>query len=123
MKRDSKQFLALFMAVAMSVTPVSYAYAEDSAVAGVENTESGQQTVEVTDGEIGAADATGQPAEEVTGQEEETTARAGNGRESEESGRAESRRKCDNRECNRGREERSGRRRKKRREGCRGAEG
>lgn len=50
MKRNSKQFLALFMAVAMSVTPVSYAYAEDSAVAGVENTESGQQTVEVTDG-------------------------------------------------------------------------
>ena len=44
MKRNSKQFLALFMAVAMSVTPVSYAYAEDSAVAGVENTESGQQT-------------------------------------------------------------------------------
>ena len=70
MKRNSKQFLALFMAVAMSVTPVSYAYAEDSAVAGVENTESGQ------------------PAEE------------GNGRESEESGRAESRRKCGNRECN-----------------------
>ena len=33
MKRNSKQFLALFMAVAMSVTPVSYAYAEDSAVA------------------------------------------------------------------------------------------
>ena len=62
------------MAVAMSVTPVSYAYAEDSAVAGVENTESGQQTVEVTDGKIGAADAAGQPAEEVTGQEEETTA-------------------------------------------------
>ena len=77
MKRDSKQFLALFMAVAMSVTPVSYAYAEDSAVAGVENTESGQQTVEVTDGEIGVADATGQPAEEVTGQEEETTAGQG----------------------------------------------
>lgn len=73
MKRNSKQFLALFMAVAMSVTPVSYAYAEDSAVAGVENTESGQQTVEVTDGEIGAANAAGQPAEEVTGQEEETT--------------------------------------------------
>ena len=65
MKRNSKQFLALFMAVAMSVTPVSYAYAEDSAVAGVENTESGQQTVEVTDGEIGAANAAGQPAEEV----------------------------------------------------------
>ena len=59
MKRNSKQFLALFMAVAMSVTPVSYAYAEDSAVAGVENTESGQ------------------PAEEVTGQEEETTAGQG----------------------------------------------
>ena len=39
MKRNSKQFLALFMAVAMSVTPVSYAYAEDSAVAGGENTE------------------------------------------------------------------------------------
>ena len=58
------------MAVAMSVTPVSYAYAEDSAVAGVENTESGQQTVEVTDRKIGAADAAGQPAEEVTGQEE-----------------------------------------------------
>ena len=77
MKRDSKQFLALFMAVAMSVTPVSYAYAEDSAVAGVENTESGQQTVEVTDGKIGAADAAGQPAEEVTGQEEETTAGQG----------------------------------------------
>ena len=57
MKRNSKQFLALFMAVAMSVTPVSYAYAEDSAVAGVENTESGQQTVEVTDGKIGAANA------------------------------------------------------------------
>ena len=74
MKRNSKQFLALFMAVAMSVTPVSYAYAEDSAVAGVENTESGQQTVEVTDGKIGAADAAGQQAEEVTGQEEETTA-------------------------------------------------
>ena len=74
MKRNSKQFLALFMAVAMSVTPVSYAYAEDSAVAGVENTESGQQTVEVTDGKIGAADAAGQPAEEVSGQEEETTA-------------------------------------------------
>ena len=73
MKRNSKQFLALFMAVAMSVTPVSYAYADDSAVAGVENTESGQQTVEVTDGEIGAANAAGQPAEEVTGQEEETT--------------------------------------------------
>lgn len=73
MKRNSKQFFALFMAVAMSVTPVSYAYAEDSAVAGVENTESGQQTVEVTDGEIGAANAAGQPAEEVTGQEEETT--------------------------------------------------
>ena len=36
-----------------------------------------QQTVEVTDGEIGAADATGQPAEEVTGQEEETTAGQG----------------------------------------------
>ena len=50
MKRNSKQFLALFMAIAMSVTPVSYAYAEDSAVAGVDNTESGQQTVEVTDG-------------------------------------------------------------------------
>lgn len=65
------------MAVAMSVTPVSYAYAEDSAVAGVENTESGQQTVEVTDGKIGAADAAGQPAEEVTGQEEETTAGQG----------------------------------------------
>ena len=77
MKRNSKQFLALFMAVAMSVTPVSYAYAEDSAVAGVENTESGQQTVEVTDGEIGAANAAGQPAEEVTGQEEETTAGQG----------------------------------------------
>ena len=77
MKRNSKQFLALFMAVAMSVTPVSYAYAEDSAVAGVENTESGQQTVEVTDGKIGAADAAGQPAEEVTGQEEETTAGQG----------------------------------------------
>ena len=57
MKRNSKHFLALFMAVAMSVTPVSYAYAEDSAVAGVENTESGQQTVEVTDGKIGVADA------------------------------------------------------------------
>ena len=77
MKRNSKQFLALFMAVAMSVTPVSYAYAEDSAVAGVENTESGQQTVEVTDGKIGAADAAGQPTEEVTGQEEETTAGQG----------------------------------------------
>ena len=77
MKRNSKQFLALFMAVAMSVTPVSYAYAEDSAVAGVENTESGQQTVEVTDGKIGAADAAGQPDEEVTGQEEETTAGQG----------------------------------------------
>ena len=77
MKRNSKQFLALFMAVAMSVTPVSYAYAEDSAVAGVENTESGQQTVEVTDGKIGAADAAGQPAEEVTGQEEETPAGQG----------------------------------------------
>ena len=77
MKRNSKQFFALFMAVAMSVTPVSYAYAEDSAVAGVENTESGQQTVEVTDGEIGAANAAGQPAEEVTGQEEETTAGQG----------------------------------------------
>ena len=77
MKRNSKHFLALFMAVAMSVTPVSYAYAEDSAVAGVENTESGQQTVEVTDGKIGAADAAGQPAEEVTGQEEETTAGQG----------------------------------------------
>ena len=77
MKRNSKQFLALFMAVAMSVTPVSYAYAEDSAVAGVENTKSGQQTVEVTDGKIGAADAAGQPAEEVTGQEEETTAGQG----------------------------------------------
>ena len=77
MKRNSKQFLALFMAVAMSVTPVSYAYAEDSAVAGVENTESGQQTVEVTDGKIGAADAAGQPAEEVTGQEEETIAGQG----------------------------------------------
>lgn len=77
MKRNSKQFLALFMAVAMSVTPVSYAYAEDSAVAGVENIESGQQTVEVTDGKIGAADAAGQPAEEVTGQEEETTAGQG----------------------------------------------
>ena len=77
MKRNSKQFLALFMAIAMSVTPVSYAYAEDSAVAGVENTESGQQTVEVTDGKIGAADAAGQPAEEVTGQEEETTAGQG----------------------------------------------
>ena len=77
MKRNSKQFLALFMAVAMSVTPVSYAYAEDSAVAGVENTESGQQTVEVTDGKIGAANAAGQPAEEVTGQEEETTAGQG----------------------------------------------
>lgn len=77
MKRNSKQFLTLFMAVAMSVTPVSYAYAEDSAVAGVENTESGQQTVEVTDGKIGAADAAGQPAEEVTGQEEETTAGQG----------------------------------------------
>ena len=77
MKRNSKQFLALFMAVAMSVTPVSYAYAEDSAVAGVENTESGQQTVEVTDGKIGAADVAGQPAEEVTGQEEETTAGQG----------------------------------------------
>ena len=77
MKRNSKQFLALFMAVAMSVTPVSYAYAEDSAVAGVENTESGQQTVEVTDGEIGAANAAGLPAEEVTGQEEETTAGQG----------------------------------------------
>ena len=77
MKRNSKQFLALFMAVAMSVTPVSYAYAEDSAVAGVENTESGQQTVKVTDGKIGAADAAGQPAEEVTGQEEETTAGQG----------------------------------------------
>lgn len=77
MKRNSKQFLALFMAVAMSVTPVSYAYAEDSAVAGIENTESGQQTVEVTDGKIGAADAAGQPAEEVTEQEEETTAGQG----------------------------------------------
>ena len=77
MKRNSKQFLALFMAIAMSVTPVSYAYAEDSAVAGVENTESGQQTVEVTDGKIGVADAAGQPAEEVTGQEEETTAGQG----------------------------------------------
>lgn len=77
MKRNSKQFLALFMAVAMSVTPVSYAYAEDSAVAGVENTESGQQTVEVTDRKIGAADAAGQLAEEVTGQEEETTAGQG----------------------------------------------
>lgn len=77
MKRNSKQFLALFMAVAMSVTPVSYAYAEDSAVAGVENTESGQQTVEVTDGKIGASDAAGQPAEEATGQEEETTAGQG----------------------------------------------
>ena len=77
MKRNSKQFLALFMAVAMSVTPVSYAYADDSAVAGVENTESGQQTVEVTDGEIGVANAAGQPAEEVTGQEEETTAGQG----------------------------------------------
>ena len=77
MKRNSKQFLALFMAVAMSVIPVSYAYAEDSAVAGVENTESGQQTVEVADGKNGAADAAGQPAEEVTGQEEETTAGQG----------------------------------------------
>lgn len=77
MKRNSKQFLALFMAVAMSVTPVSYAYAEDSAVAGVVNIESGQQTVEVTDGKTGAADAAGQPAEEVTGQEEETTAGEG----------------------------------------------
>lgn len=77
MKRNSKHFLALFMAVAMSVTPVSYAYAEDSAVAGVENTESGQQTVEVADGKNGAADAAGQPAEEVTGQEEETTAGQG----------------------------------------------
>ena len=77
MKRNSKQFLALFMAVAMSVTPVSYAYAEDSAVAGVENTKSGQQTVEVTDGKIGAADVAGQPAEEVIGQEEETPAGQG----------------------------------------------
>ena len=77
MKRNSKHFLALFMAVAMSVTPVSYAYAEDSAVAGVENTESGQQTVEVADGKNGAADAADQPAEEVTGQEEETTAGQG----------------------------------------------
>lgn len=77
MKRNSKHFLALFMAVAMSVTPVSYAYAEDSAVAGVENTESGQQTVEVEDGKNGAADAADQPAEEVTGQEEETTAGQG----------------------------------------------
>lgn len=77
MKRNSKHFLALFMAVAMSVTPVSYAYAEDSAVAGVENAESGQQTVEVADGKNGAADAADQPAEEVTGQEEETTAGQG----------------------------------------------
>ena len=77
MKRNSKQFLALFMAVAMSVTPVSYAYAEDSAVAGAENTESGQQTVEVMDGKNGAEDAAGQPVEEVTGQEEETTAGQG----------------------------------------------
>lgn len=77
MKRNSKQFLALFMAVAMSVTPVSYAYAKDSAVAGAENTESGQQTVEVMDGKNGAEDAAGQPVEEVTGQEEETTAGQG----------------------------------------------
>ena len=77
MKRNSKHFLALFMAVAMSVTPVSYAYAEDSAVAGVENTESGPQTVEVADGKNGAADTADQPAEEVTGQEEETTAGQG----------------------------------------------
>lgn len=77
MKRNSKQFLALFMAVAMSVTPVSYAYAKDSAVAEAENTESGQQTVEVMDGKNGAEDAAGQPVEEVTGQEEETTAGQG----------------------------------------------
>lgn len=45
MKRNSKQFLALFMAAAMSVTPVSYAYAED--VSGQEEeTTAGQGTDE-----------------------------------------------------------------------------
>ena len=91
MKRNSKQFLALFMAAAMSVTPVSYAYAKDCAVTGVENTEAGQQAVEVTDGENGAADVTEQPAEEVTGQEEETTAGqdADNNQKSQEEPKAE----------------------------------
>lgn len=74
MKRNSKQFLALFMAAAMSVTPVSYVYAEDNAAAGVESVSADQQTAEVADKENGKADAVDQPAEEVTGQEEETTA-------------------------------------------------
>ena len=73
MKRNSKQFLALFIAAAMSVTPVSYAYAEDNA-AGVESAAADQQTAEVTDGGNDAANAAKQPTEEVTGQEEEKAA-------------------------------------------------
>lgn len=71
MKRNSKQFLALFMAAAMSVTPVSYAYAEDKVAAGAESTLAGDQTSEVTGQEADTADIAEQPAQEGTGQEDE----------------------------------------------------
>ena len=90
MKRNSKQFLALFMAAAMSVTPVSYAYAEDN-TAGVESVAADQQTAEVTAGENDAADAAEQPAEDVTGQEEEKAA----GQEADESQNAGEESKAD----------------------------
>ena len=71
MKRNSKQFLALFMAAAMSVTPVSYAYAEEGSAAGVESEVTEGQTAEVTDPEENTADTIEQPVQEVTGQDGE----------------------------------------------------
>lgn len=94
MKRNSKQFLALFMVAAMSVTPVSYAYAEDGSAVEVENAGADQQTVEVAAGENDAADVTEQPAEEVTGQEEEVTA----GQEADESQKVQEEPKAESKE-------------------------
>ena len=73
MKRNSKQFLALFMAVAMSVTPVSYAYAEDNLTSGMESTSEGQQSVEEAGQEENVEDLTEQPAADPDSQEEKTT--------------------------------------------------
>lgn len=57
MKRNSKQFLALFMAVAMSVTPVSYAYAEETRWwRNLKKYRIRSADRKVTDGKIGAAE-------------------------------------------------------------------
>ena len=78
MKRNSKQFLALFMAAAMSVTPVSYAYAEDNLTSGMESTSEGQQSVEEAGQEENVEDLTEQPAADPDSQEEKTTGQGTN---------------------------------------------